>query len=112
MDPMRDLRAYLDSVSPGGVPDPGKLEGLLGQCWDGFDRGEAEGMSGSKLRGRVQNLRWDPPRLFFEIERHGGTVLGSSRAERHEWNVDLVSRTSRTLADAHGRAAQGPVGDG
>jgi hypothetical protein len=94
LDPIRDLRAFLDSVSPGRVPNPGKLEGLLGQCWDEFDGGEAEGMSGSKLCGRMRNVRWDPPRLSFEIERHGGTVLGSSRAERHHWNLDLVSRTA------------------
>jgi len=39
-------------------------------------------------------LIWNPPILEFEIERHGGTVQGSSRAERHGWSVDVQTRTA------------------
>jgi len=32
---------------------------------------------------------WNPPQLAFLIERHGGTVMGSSRAEMQHWVVDV-----------------------
>lgn len=38
---------------------------------------------------RLENLVWDPPILSFEMERHGGTVLGSSRADVQAWTVNL-----------------------
>ena len=46
-------------------------------------------MSGRKLSGRIEDARWDPPLLSFSIERHGATVLGSTRAELHRWTLDL-----------------------
>ena len=32
--------------------------------------------------------------IEFEIERHGGTVMGSSRAERQGWRIDLKNGTA------------------
>jgi hypothetical protein len=43
---------------------------------------------------RAEDLRWDPPYLSFMIERHGPTVLGSSRAELHEWRINLEKGTA------------------
>jgi len=43
---------------------------------------------------RAEDLSWDPPVLSFTIERHGATVLGSSRGELHEWRVDLHEGTA------------------
>ena len=39
----------------------------------------------------MENIYWNPPLLSFEIERHGGTVNGSSRADLHVWVVDMNS---------------------
>jgi hypothetical protein len=77
------LRALLRDVEPWPVADASSLEGLLVGCWEQFAGGEAHGMSGDKLLGRMEEVTWAPPLLAFVIERHGGTVLGSSRTELH-----------------------------
>jgi hypothetical protein len=43
----------------------------------------------------MEALRWEPPHLRFVLERHGGTVMGSTRASLHHWAVDVE----------HGRAS-------
>ena len=43
---------------------------------------------------RAENLHWDPPVLSFTIERHGATVLGSTRAELHEWKINMETLTA------------------
>src|SRR5690242_6434471 len=35
-----------------------------------------------------------PPNLCFSIERHGGTVMGSKRAERQTWTLNLDKLTA------------------
>ena len=42
---------------------------------------------------RVENLRKVDGRIYFSLERHGGTVRGSANAEVHHWVVDPVART-------------------
>jgi hypothetical protein len=37
----------------------------------------------------MQNVVWQPPVLRFIMERHGATVLGSTKAEIQEWNINL-----------------------
>ena len=88
----RSLDAYLLGLPPGPIADPTDLEGLLGAHWDQFEGSDSEGMKGSKLFGRMDEVLWQPPVLTFVIERHGGTVLGSSRADRHRWELDLEAR--------------------
>jgi hypothetical protein len=60
--------------------------------WDVL-AGDDGGMTGVKLVGRMEAVVWQPPRLTFRIERHGGTVLGSTRAEIQEWTVNLEQQT-------------------
>lgn len=38
---------------------------------------------------RAEDLYWEPPILTFNIERHGGTTMGSTRAEIQTWSVNL-----------------------
>jgi hypothetical protein len=38
---------------------------------------------------RAEDVAWTPPFLTFTLERHGGTVNGSSRAELHHWEVNI-----------------------
>ncbi len=86
---MQDLVNYLKSLAPGPISDTARLEELLAICWVTFDGGKQEGMSGDKLYGRMEEVIWKPPILSFIIERHGGTVLGSTRADLHTWEVNV-----------------------
>src|SRR5262249_46530268 len=56
--------------------------------------GDDDGMAGSKLLGHMARVEWQPPILTFTIERHGRTVLGSTRAEIQQGTVDLDCRTA------------------
>ena len=59
--------------------------------------GSAEGgMTAAKV-WRCEDLSWTPPILSFQIERHGGVVLGSKRAEMQTWTIDVTQATA-TLA--------------
>lgn len=58
-------------------------------------------MSGEKLLNRIENASWDGRLLSFEIARHGGTVMGSTRTALHEWQVDLAARTARLTRRTH-----------
>src|SRR5207245_2931298 len=49
-------------------------------------------MEGYKLHGRMESVEWRPPILSFEMERHGATALGSTRAEMLGWKLDLQQR--------------------
>jgi len=51
-------------------------------------------MEPKKLLGRMKDVLWRPPILGFVIERHGGTVMGSSRAELQHWTVDVEHKTA------------------
>jgi len=90
-----DLRHYLDR-HPGGGP---ALPELLGVIWADL-QGDDLAMKAHKL-GRIESPSWEAPILEFEIERHGGTVLGSKRAEMQRWVVDLDAMTKQ--ASASGR---------
>lgn len=76
---------------------PGLLKGdnsrvlqLLVEGW-GYLTVSEKNNGGAKKLLRAENLRWDPPILRFDLERHGGTVLGSSRAGLHKYTLDLDS---------------------
>lgn len=90
-DQLRDLLATL---SPGPIPNLGDLERSLAACWHEF-KGDDGGMEGYKLLHRMENVAWHPPILSFTIERHGGTVLRSSRATLQEWWLDLFAPIPR-----------------
>jgi hypothetical protein len=98
---MKELLAYLEALSPGSLADTEQLEALLASCWHEFDGSSDKGMTGCKLRDRMEQATWDPPRIEFVIERHGGTVLGSSRAEIHSWTVDVQAKTATCGKGSH-----------
>ena len=84
------LKQVLSKLPPGRIALDGQAElpRLLEGCWDMFDGSADESMAAYKL-ARAEDLIWDPPFLMFTIERHGGTSLGSTRAELQEWTLDL-----------------------
>jgi hypothetical protein len=85
---MEHFRNYLGHLTPGEVKETAELERLLAECWSDL-QGDDGGMEGYKLRNRMEKVVWNPPQLAFLIERHGGTVMGSSRAEMQHWVVDV-----------------------
>jgi hypothetical protein len=70
-----------------GSGDRSEVIALLTLSWPYIEGGSAESTWPDKL-SRLEDLQWTAPVISFVLERHGGTVFGSSRAELHEWNVD------------------------
>jgi hypothetical protein len=85
------LKSYLNSLPAGDVLDIPIVEAILAECWHEFSGNSDGGMEGYKLRHRMEAVGWNPPLLSFNLERHGGTVQGSSRAEIQAWTVDIKS---------------------
>jgi hypothetical protein len=94
------LLAALNDIPQGAIQGSARDEiiELLAGCWQDLEGADETSMEAWKIR-RAEDLSWNPPLLSFTIERHGATVHGSSRAELHEWTVNL------NLATAH--CAQG-----
>lgn len=88
-----DLAAYLATLSPSFAIE-GEVKNtiieLLCNCWSSLHGSTDQSTSADKIY-RAENLAWSPPNLCFVLERHGGTVNGSSRAELHHWEVDVTS---------------------
>ena len=83
------LLGYLEKLGTGKVFNTEELAELLAPIWDEFDGSDESSMQSYKLHGRIEDASWVPPALSFTIERHGQTVLGSSRAELMSWELDL-----------------------
>lgn len=109
---MQELLAYLASVPAGLIADTATLEVLLASCWKQFEGSNAEGMAGYKLRGRMEDVVWHPPSLRFMIERHGATVLGSTRAARQEWNINIETLILKHTQPVAGMLAINKLGRG
>jgi len=86
----RELETFLNGLPSGPIADKHKdrVLNLLSECWSTLDGSNETSMDTYKL-GRAEDLEWNPPCLSFRIERHGGTVLGSSRAEMQRWIIDV-----------------------
>jgi hypothetical protein len=91
---MDKLHLFLSNISPGPINDKSTLESVLMDYWNDIDGSGHGGMKAYKLAGRVEQPTWEPPFLSFIIERHGGTVQGSSRAELQRWAVDIDNRSA------------------
>jgi hypothetical protein len=94
-DNLSSVRSLLKNTSPGPIEDQLKhtIMLLLAGCWDELEGVNETGMKAWKL-DRAEDVSWNPPVLSFTIERHGATVLGSSRAELHRWSVNLEEATA------------------
>src|SRR5262249_3805180 len=85
-------------IKPCRIDQPRELERLLSEVWDDLG-GNDLGMAAHKLIGRMEQVQWNPPVLTFVVERHGGTVLGSTRAQLQRWSID-VDRSTATCERA------------
>jgi hypothetical protein len=92
---------YLAGQEPGCLQDTAELERHLAACWGAFEGQGCEGIAPAKLLGRLKQAEWSPPFLRFVIERHGGTCLGSTRAERQRWTLHLAERTASCETVGH-----------
>jgi hypothetical protein len=87
--PLAALMSFLNCQLPGPLANEEQLETLLVSAWDELGSSADGGMQSCyKLRGRMENVAWNPPILSFRIERHGGTVNGSVYAEMQQWDVN------------------------
>jgi hypothetical protein len=94
---MEKLSEYLATLSPGEISDMDKVERvelLLAEAWGQVEGPSGGGMTAHKIHKRLESIGWDPPLLSFTIERHGATMLGSSRANLQDWVVDVDEGTS------------------
>jgi hypothetical protein len=96
-----NLRSVLNGFAPGPIPSATEVERALADCWHEFVGNDDHGMESYKLIGRMEQIEWRPPILSFTIERHGGTVLGSTRAELHHWKVNLDEMTAHCSIAGH-----------
>jgi hypothetical protein len=95
---LQALREFLRGIDPGPISEDAKVVRLLEAAWNELRGSGEENTSADKLT-RAEDLSWQPPELTFTLERHGGTVMGSTRAELHEWVVDVedgIATCSRT----------------
>ena len=110
---MNKLNEHFASMKMGPVTDTGKLDRLLADCWDDLTGGDEGGMKAHKLLGRMEHVIWTPPVLNFVIERHGGTVCGSTRAELQHWAINLDNGEATIIKAGHRRkkpmAASEPI---
>lgn len=91
------LLSLLRGRPPGPITSRQETDAVraaLSECWDRLTGSDDTSMRSAKL-WRAQNFCWNPPILSFGIERHGGTALGSSRAERQRWEIDTESGEAR-----------------
>ncbi len=96
---MRAVATLLRNMPAGLIPAAKAAEILkvLEECWDDF-----EGSADTKMQfwkivrdGVPEDFAWKPPILSFTIERHGSLVLGSSRAEKQRWSLNIAEGTAR-----------------
>jgi hypothetical protein len=111
------LRRFLDARDPGAIHDREGLIDHLAPAWGDLDGADDTRMEPWKLR-RLEDPTWSPPRLSFVVERHGATVLGSTRAALQGWTVDLDAgiayveeRRFRQLRPRAPRLEVGPIAD-
>jgi hypothetical protein len=82
------LQKAFQSIKDGPVEDL-EIEALLTKAWDSIDGSTETKLNPDKLC-RMEHLEKRDGMLYFDIERHGGTVHGSTRARVYTWEVDVM----------------------
>ena len=101
MNAITELKDHLSGSGNGPVSDPTELGRLLAGSWHEFAGSKEGGMEAYKLHGRMEDVTWKPPVLKFAVERHGGTMVGSTRAELQHWEVNLDAGTAEITKTGH-----------
>lgn len=92
---LKDLPANERMITENSRP---KVLELLQECWPHLSGSDEHNTRSDKIY-RAENLRWMPPILYFELERHGATVNGSSRADVHHWEIDVDDGTAQVVKE-------------
>ncbi len=110
-----ELEKFLAAQRPGLIEDQAALVDLLAAVWDQLDGSYDEAMESWKL-DRMEHARWEPPRIAFDIERHGAMAAAT------RGGTDLDGGPGRWLcshhsgappsARAHGAPSQGRASGG
>jgi hypothetical protein len=89
---INSLIDHLNKLDHGPISDSEKpvVLKLLSSCWPDLHGSDDQKTSEDKLC-RAEELAWDGSILTFALERHGGTVNGSTRGALHYWEVDILS---------------------
>lgn len=98
---LQTLHQRLGEMDPGPVAASSGIDSLLSDCWNLFEGSDFQSTTAYKLDGRMEDIYWTPPVLSFRIERHGGTVLGSTRAEMHRWEVNIDTMQAHWSQGGH-----------
>jgi hypothetical protein len=91
MQQLNKFRVFLKTLPVGRILGENeiKVKKFLFDCWSDLEGSDDTSMSVMKLH-RIENLAYNPPnKIEFDIERHGGTVMGSVYAEVYHWTIDL-----------------------
>ena len=103
-DALHFLIHKLEIVPTGPLNETQQSETLaiLREHWDNIAGANETSMTAFKL-DRAIAVQWHHGErtLSFEIERHGATVKGSSRAARQQWVVDLINCTAQQSVDGY-----------
>ena len=89
------VRNLLSGIQAGRLPVDleAQVKNLLAGCWAELTESNETRMEPRKVN-RGEDWAWNPPVLSFTIARHGGTVLGSTRARLQHWEVNLDEGTT------------------
>jgi hypothetical protein len=102
---MSALHELLNSVTPDEVLDLPDFDTALVELWPKLKGAYQGGMRPHELLLRMEDPSWEPPYLRFVIERHGGTVLGSTQATLQHWEVNLDEMTAEIVKTGHRQLA-------
>lgn len=94
MPALAELQRLLAGKPDGPIREAAEIESAVARCWQEFAGAERGGMKSEKISDRMERVEWHHPELSFVIERHGGTVKGSTRAELQFWTVNLLTKTA------------------
>jgi hypothetical protein len=92
------LHSFLNELPSGEtkLSDENNLLQLLADAWRLLKGSNDQNTDSTKIY-RAESVCWSPPILSFKLERHGGTVNGSSRAPVHHWEVDVEQGTANIV---------------
>jgi hypothetical protein len=95
---IENLVRVLNRVPAGAIPASisDELFKYVVASWNEFSGSSITNMDALKILrdDGPDEVTWHPPCLSFVIDRHGATVLGSTRAEKQQWTLNLEKRTA------------------
>jgi hypothetical protein len=102
------LRSYMKELPNQEITDSSihqTICGLLTECWAHLNGSQDQNTYADKIY-RAEKFKWKSPILTFELERHGGTVLGSTRANIHLWSVNVERGTAEIYEETYRKVGE------